>query len=136
MGDLGSCFLGIIIATLFLQSAFRGPPDSFFILLSTLIPILNDTISTILIRIKNGEHFFSTPHKQHSYQLLSMLGVKYWQVSLIYGFKLVISTSLISFLIKSGLNYYQIIFGIILLIFMDIYMITSVRRIAYNKNII
>ena len=134
MGDIGSCFMGLFISLLFLSSIVTINFQNWALLIAPLMPIMIDTILTILIRFKNGEKFFSTPHKQHAYQLLKLLGLKDIEVSIIYIIKFIIYTLPIYYSYNLGYNFNFYIIGIIMT--MDISLIAGIRKKAFKNNLI
>ena len=136
LGDIGSYFIALFIGFLCFHSIIINSfnIEKFIILITPLLPVLNDTISTLFIRIKKGEKFFSTPHRQHGYQLLNELGLFHWQVSLIYFLKL-IACCFVSFFF---INYGSIvnILGLIFLIGLDLFFLRKIRQISKIKLII
>ena len=134
MGDIGSCFMGLFSALLFLSSIVTIDFNNWIILIAPLMPIMTDTILTILIRLTNGEKFFSTPHKQHAYQLLKLLGLKDIEVSIIYIIKFIIYTLPIYYSYRLGYNFSFYIIAIIII--MDIFLITAIRKKAFKNHLI
>lgn len=125
-----------MICLLFLSSVFQGGFYRLILLTSPLIAILTDTILTIFIRFKNGEKFLSKPHKQHAYQLLTLLGLKHWKMSLLYSFKLFIYTFWSYSSFSFGLNQFYYFSGIIIIILSDLFFISFIIKIAFNKKLL
>jgi len=69
MGDVGSAFLGILIASLSLITANNGSID-FIIWIILLAVFISDATYTLLVRLFNGERIYEA-HKSHTYQHLS-----------------------------------------------------------------
>ena len=69
MGDVGSAFLGILIACFSLITANNGSID-FIIWIILLAIFISDATYTLLIRLFNGERIYEA-HKSHTYQHLS-----------------------------------------------------------------
>ena len=95
MGDVGSILLGFIFAAIVIWMS-----DNFidFICLSSfLFMFYADELTTMLVRIKDGERL-SQPHRRHLYQLLANdYAVSHWKISLGYGFfQLVIGFSILA----------------------------------------
>lgn len=92
MGDVGSQFLGFVMAVLAIAaSRFDYVPMSFLIVPLLLFALLFDTGFTILRRAAMGERI-STPHRTHLYQMAvrSGLGVRavaaiHWGFVLFHG---------------------------------------------------
>lgn len=136
MGDIGSCFMGVITSLLFLNSITIIDLNNIAILISPLMPVLSDTIYTIIIRFKNGEKFFSTPHKQHAYQLLNLLGLNHFKVSIIYILKFIIYTFSIYSCYRLEINN-DVTSGIFLLIlFADTIFMSLIRKSAFKKGLV
>ncbi|MBO8219557.1 glycosyltransferase family 4 protein [Prochlorococcus marinus] len=136
MGDIGSCFLGLFISNVVLKSIHNGDIVSFVCLLIPLLPIFVDCSLIILTRFKNREKFFSTPHNQHTYQLLNRLGFKHWMVNIIYIVKYFIYIIPL-YLYKEGigtLNY--LLFNISILIILDLLFCSFIRKVSLKQNIL
>ncbi len=69
MGDVGSAFLGILIASLSLITANNGSID-FIIWIILLAVFISDATCTLIVRLFNGERIYEA-HKIHIYQHLS-----------------------------------------------------------------
>ena len=136
MGDIGSCFMGVFISMLFLSSIVSIDYYKWNILIAPLLPIMIDTILTILIRFKNGEKFFSTPHKQHGYQLLKLLGLTDIYVSIVYAIKFVLTTLPIYYFYNLKLNLISSILGIMIIISIDTLFLFYIRTKAFDKKLI
>ena len=138
LGDIGSCFIGFYLAFLLISGTLINQFElkKIMIIAVPLIPILTDTCFIILIRFLKGEKFFSRPHKQHAYQIISRLGFRHWQVSIIYALKtfLYIFILFLLNLYKASTNYYFL--AISLLILSDIFSILFIRKKAFRKNIL
>jgi len=83
MGDVGSILLGFIFAgmVVFLSKSFLD----FVCLSSFLFPFYADELTTMMIRIRDGERL-SQPHRRHLYQLLANeYSIQHWKVSFGYG---------------------------------------------------
>jgi Fuc2NAc and GlcNAc transferase len=84
MGDVGSVLLGFVFAAL-VVSLFRDLLD-FVCLASYLFPFYVDELTTMVVRLKDGENLLNA-HRRHVYQLLANEGgIPHWKVSLFYGF--------------------------------------------------
>jgi len=83
MGDVGSVLLGFVFASMVVWLA--SDISSFICLASFLFPFYIDSLTTIFIRLINGEKLFQA-HRRHLYQLLANeLAYPHWIVSLGYG---------------------------------------------------
>jgi len=69
MGDVGSAFLGILIAGFSLISANNGSLD-FLIWLILLAVFITDATYTLLVRLFHGDKVYEA-HRSHTYQILS-----------------------------------------------------------------
>lgn len=89
MGDVGSQFLGFVMAVLAIAaSRFDSVPLSFLIVPLLLLALLFDTGFTILRRAAMGERI-STPHRTHLYQMAVRSGMGVRSVAAIHwGFVL------------------------------------------------
>lgn len=83
MGDVGSSFLGFVLAALVVLVAPRSPGIALAGMLFVW-PFLFDTTFTLLRRISRGENLFSA-HRSHLYQRLVLRGVSHRTVTLTYG---------------------------------------------------
>ena len=81
MGDSGSTFLGLLQ---FYITFSKNEFNSSLILMLTASPLLMDSFTCILRRLKNNENIFS-PHKKNLYQRLHQNGMKHSKVSIIYA---------------------------------------------------
>ena len=136
LGDIGSCFFGIFAATIFLKTVLSGEIINSILVLSPLLPILCDTTFTLLVRIKNREKFFSTPHNQHGYQLLAKMKFNHLKVSLFYGLKLIIYTFSLNFLYLRSYSLKYLIILTTLIILFELLLMSLIRLKAFKRNII
>jgi Fuc2NAc and GlcNAc transferase len=94
MGDVGSVLLGFVYAgmVIWLSKNFLD----FICLASFLFPFYVDELTTMVVRIKDGENLLRA-HRRHFYQLLANeKGISHWKVSVGYGlFQLVVGTSVL-----------------------------------------
>lgn len=94
MGDVGSILLGAAFASLvFLRS------ETFLDLIcmtSFLFPFYADELTTMAVRIRDGDNL-TRPHRKHLYQLLANEnGVLHWKVSAAYGlFQLIVGLTVL-----------------------------------------
>lgn len=84
ISDIGSILLGGVFGCLvYLASATFL---DFVCMASFLLPFYADELTTMVIRLKDGEKL-TQPHRRHIYQLLANeKGIPHWQISLGYGF--------------------------------------------------
>ena len=138
LGDIGSCLIGFYLSFLLISGTLINEFEikKIIFILAPLFPILTDTGFIILIRFLNGEKFFSTPHRQHAYQIISRFGFKHWQVSIIYIFKTLIYIGIIFLfnLFNASTTYYLSAFSFF--ISLDIFSILLIRKKAFVKNIL
>jgi len=83
MGDVGSILLGFVFAgmVIWLSKSFLD----FICLVAFLFPFYADELTTMAIRIREGENLLQ-PHRRHFYQLLANeKGIAHWKVSVGYG---------------------------------------------------
>ena len=83
MGDVGSILIGFVFAAMvvLLSKSLRD----FICLTAFIFPFYADEITTMLVRIKDGEKL-TQPHRRHLYQLLANeYGISHWKVSMGYG---------------------------------------------------
>jgi len=83
MGDVGSILLGFSFAAIVVILS-KSPLD-FVCLAGFLFPFYADELTTMAVRIRNGENLLR-PHRKHLYQLLANeKGIAHWKVSMGYG---------------------------------------------------
>jgi Fuc2NAc and GlcNAc transferase len=94
MGDVGSVLLGFVFAGLVVWVS-RSFLD-FVCATSFLFPFYADELTTLFVRIKDGDKLIR-PHRKHLYQLLTNeYGILHWKVSLIYGaFQLIVAITVL-----------------------------------------
>ncbi|HKJ30922.1 MAG TPA: glycosyltransferase family 4 protein [Balneolales bacterium] len=94
MGDVGSILLGFVFAgtVVYLSKSLLD----FFCAASFLFPFYADEITTLVVRVKDGDRL-TRPHRRHLYQLLANeYGIEHWRVSLGYGLsQLIIGVSIL-----------------------------------------
>jgi Fuc2NAc and GlcNAc transferase len=82
MGDVGSVLLGFLFAAIVVQMS-----DTFLIFLclsSFLFPFYIDELTTMVVRIRDGQRL-SRPHRRHLYQILANeYEIAHWKVSMGY----------------------------------------------------
>ncbi|MDX8409024.1 MAG: glycosyltransferase family 4 protein [Mariprofundales bacterium] len=85
MGDVGSAFLGFVLAAMAIMAAsFDQSHTSFFVMPLLLFHFIFDTIFTMGRRILAGENP-AMAHRSHLYQLLVRMGKSHGYVTLVYG---------------------------------------------------
>ncbi len=84
MGDVGSAFLGYVIAVLPLTAAGEARAWSFSVTACVMWPFLFDTSFTMIRRIAKRENIFEA-HRSHLYQRLVIAGWPHCVVTLLYG---------------------------------------------------
>jgi len=94
MGDVGSILLGFVFGgmVVYISKSFTD----FICAASFLFPFYADELTTLVVRIKDGDRL-TKPHRRHLYQLLANeYGIQHWQVSLGYGLaQLIIGLSIL-----------------------------------------
>lgn len=83
MGDVGSSFLGFLLAALAVYAASRSPAAATAGLLFVW-PFVFDTTFTVLRRARRRENLLAA-HRSHLYQRLALKGMSHRAASLIYG---------------------------------------------------
>jgi len=85
MGDVGSAFLGFVLAALALMAAsFDNSHTSFFVMPLLLCHFIFDTVFTMGRRVLSGENP-AQAHRSHLYQLLVRMGGSHRQVTMLYA---------------------------------------------------
>lgn len=92
MGDVGSVLLGFVFAAMVVL--FAKSLTDFICLAAFLFPFYADEVTTMVVRIRDGEKL-SQPHRRHLYQLMANeLKISHWKVSTGYGLlQLIVGTS-------------------------------------------
>lgn len=83
MGDVGSILLGFVFAGM----VIRLSKDIFDLicLAAFLFPFYADELTTMVVRLMDGENL-TRPHRKHLYQLLANeRGISQWKISMGYG---------------------------------------------------
>jgi UDP-N-acetylmuramyl pentapeptide phosphotransferase/UDP-N-acetylglucosamine-1-phosphate transferase len=83
MGDVGSAFIGFLLASVTV-AASRSEPVLLLCSLLILWPFIFDTLFTFLRRLIHGEHVFSA-HRSHLYQRLVQTGWSHRQTAIGYA---------------------------------------------------
>lgn len=91
MGDAGSTMLGATVGITLLQGSSTTQSWSALVI---LLPLIGDTIYTLICRISKGENIFKA-HRSHLYQRLHQSGWHHRQVALFY----IIGTAMIGLVI-------------------------------------
>jgi UDP-N-acetylmuramyl pentapeptide phosphotransferase/UDP-N-acetylglucosamine-1-phosphate transferase len=85
MGDVGSAFLGFLIATApMVAPATAGPPVGLLAFALVVWPFLFDTMLTFVRRAVRGENVMAA-HKTHLYQRLTQAGWSHGRVAALYA---------------------------------------------------
>ena len=94
MGDVGSILLGFVFAGMVVLLS-RSLLD-FICLSAFLFPFYADELTTMIVRLKDGENL-TRPHRRHLYQILTNeRGMPHWKISAWYGLvQLVVGTSVL-----------------------------------------
>ncbi len=94
MGDVGSILLGFVFAGMVVWLS-RSLLD-FICLAAFLFPFYADELTTMIVRLKDGENL-TRPHHRHLYKLLTNeKGISHWKISVGYGLlQLVVSLSVL-----------------------------------------
>lgn len=102
MGDVGSILLGFVFSAMVVYLS-KNLMD-FICMMSFLFPFYVDELTTMIIRLKDGENL-TKGHRRHLYQLLANeYRVTHWKVSLGYGiFQLIVGTSILLIKSKGGM---------------------------------
>lgn len=83
MGDVGSVLLGFVFAGMVVS--FSSNFLDFICLVAFLFPFYADELTTMVVRLKDGEKL-TRPHRRHLYQLLANeFGISHWKISVGYG---------------------------------------------------
>jgi Fuc2NAc and GlcNAc transferase len=95
MGDVGSILLGFVFAAMVVLLS-KSLLD-FVCLSAFLFLFYADELTTIVVRLKNGENL-TRPHRRHLYQLLANeKGIAHWKISAGYGiFQLAVGLSVLA----------------------------------------
>jgi UDP-N-acetylmuramyl pentapeptide phosphotransferase/UDP-N-acetylglucosamine-1-phosphate transferase len=83
MGDVGSTFLGALVAIALLNYAHNYSVTQSWSALTITLPIVGDTTYTLICRMRRGENIFQS-HRTHLYQRLQKLGWSHSQVTISY----------------------------------------------------
>ena len=83
MGDVGSVFIGFLLASLTVAAA-QEKPDFFLYGVLLVWPFIFDTAFTFLRRLTRGEPVYAA-HRSHLYQRLVQTGVSHSMTAILYG---------------------------------------------------
>jgi len=101
MGDVGSILLGFLFASWVLL--FSRSLLEFVVLTSFLFPFYVDELSTLIVRIKDGDRL-TKAHRRHIYQILvNQAGLSHAVVTVFYGFIQIVVTILAWMAMREGL---------------------------------
>jgi len=122
MGDVGSILLGFVFSGMVVY--LSHDVLDFICLSSFLFPFYADELTTMTVRLKDGEHL-TKAHRRHLYQLLANeCNILHWKISAGYGlFQFLIGISVILLkdmgliMVISALVFYGCFFSICSLIF-------------------
>jgi Fuc2NAc and GlcNAc transferase len=99
MGDISSTFLGFLFGAFVFF--FSTSPPATLCLFSFLLPFYVDELTTMTVRVRDGENL-TVAHRRHVYQLLANeKGIAHWKVSMGYGVvQLMVGLSILSLYTK------------------------------------
>ena len=101
MGDVGSVLLGFLFASWVLW--FSQSLLEFVVLTSFLFPFYVDELSTLIVRIKDGDRL-TKAHRRHIYQILvNQAGLSHAVVTVFYGFIQIVVAILAWMAMREGL---------------------------------
>ena len=94
MGDVGSILLGFVFSGMVIY--FSKNMLDFICLISFLFMFYADELTTMMVRLKDGERL-TNAHRRHLYQVLANeYGISHWKISTGYGlFQLLIGISIL-----------------------------------------
>ncbi len=122
MGDVGSILLGFVFSGMAVY--LSDDMLDFVCLTSFLFPFYLDEFTTMMVRLKDGEHL-TKAHRRHFYQILANeCDISHWKISTGYGlFQLMIGISILLvknmglIMVVSALVFYGCFFTIFSFIF-------------------
>jgi len=101
MGDVGSILLGFLFASWVLW--FSQSLVEFVVLTSFLFPFYVDELSTLIVRIKDGDRL-TKAHRRHIYQILvNQAALSHAVVTVLYGFIQIVVAVLAWMAMREGL---------------------------------
>jgi Fuc2NAc and GlcNAc transferase len=130
MGDVGSVLLGFAFSGMVVM--FSKSLLDFFCLASFLFPFYADELTTMFVRIKDGENLFRA-HRKHIYQILANeKGMAHWKVAGGYGFLQLVVGLTVLFLKPFGIIVIMPLLAIyfILSVFISVIIRRSVTSLA------
>jgi len=115
MGDVGSILLGFSFAAIVVILS-KSILD-FVCLAGFLFPFYADELTTMAVRIRDGENLLR-PHRKHLYQLLANeKGIAHWKISIGYGLAQLFIGITILLLRPFGLSIILLLFAVYFLAF-------------------
>lgn len=84
MGDVGSTYLGAVLAGVLLRASVQKPPGLPGVLLLVAMPLMADSLSCLLRRLWAGQRLWQA-HRLHLYQRLHQAGWSHRQVATLYA---------------------------------------------------
>jgi len=128
IGDVGSILLGFVFACLVVTLSRNYLEMVCFAAL--LFPFYVDEVTTMVVRIRDGENL-TQPHRRHLYQLLvNELGIVHWKISLAYGMTQLAIGAGILIAYPYGVKIVLILLMICFVAF--IFLTGYVRKVAYK----
>ena len=121
MGDVGSILLGFVFASMvvLLSENFLD----FICQSAFLFPFYADELTTMVVRLNNGDNL-TEPHRKHFYQLLANeMGIPHWKISIGYGIS--------QFLIGMSVLFLKPV-GLIAVLFLLIFYFTAFTIVSYK----
>lgn len=101
LGDVGSAFIGYLLASLTVIANGKDPRFAAFGIL-LVWPFVFDAGFTLLRRLCHGEDVFAA-HRSHFYQRLVIAGWQHWAVTVLYGSLAVFGVALAISWLRGGL---------------------------------
>lgn len=130
MGDVGSILLGYLFAIM--AVLMSSNIVDFICMTGFLFMFYADEITTMVVRIRNGDQI-GRAHRKHIYQLLvNEHGIKHWTVSLLYSAIQIMICLTIIVLKNSGAF---LVLAVLLLFFLIFYLISIFIRASSKMKI-
>ena len=130
MGDIGAVLLGFLFSGLVIVLATNM--IEFCYLASFLFPFYADELTTLVIRIKEGDKIWR-PHRKHLYQLLANeCGIAHWKISTGYGVAQLIVGMSVFFVMNTGVLAGAVLISIFFTLFVLFYV--AVRKKVVYKS--
>ena len=131
MGDVASVLLGFVFALVVICVA-RNFID-FMCMAGFLWLFYLDEVTTMAVRIKNGESL-TTAHRKHLYQLMANeMGILHWKISLGYGaVQLMIGLAAI-FLCPYGIVFIFLLYAVCAFVFVRLSNLVR-KKAVFNEN--